>query len=118
MLFLERDEEIPALVRVTQCVQEWFTVESVRIVYGNAFLRQLLKENDFASPNLPEDDDIEKNEIPDEISPEVRARYIRLCRQLDLLEIQVSQLSLWFFATIELYFGSLVHNLCSSSSSI
>jgi hypothetical protein len=35
-----------------------------------------------------------------------------------LLEIQVSQLSLWFFATIELYFSSLVHNLCSSSSSI
>ena len=59
-------------------------------MYGNDYLRQLLRENNFAAPNLPEDDEISRNEIPDEISPEVRARYIRLCRQLDMMEIQVT----------------------------
>ncbi len=88
-LFLDREPEVPALVRVTQCVQEWYTVESVRLIYGNKFLRQLLTENDFAAPDLPDEEEIAKSEIPNDISPEVRARYIRLCRQLDMLEIQV-----------------------------
>ncbi len=87
--FSESHPEVPALVRVTQCVQEWYTVETVRLIYGNKFLRQLLTENDFATPDLPEEDEIARSEIPDEVSLEVRARYIRLCQQLDMLEIKV-----------------------------
>ena len=87
--FLESGPEVPALVRVTQCVQEWYTVETVRLIYGNKFLRQLLTENEFAAPDLPEEEEIARREIPNEISLEVRARYIRLCQQLDMLEIQV-----------------------------
>ena len=59
------------------------------MIYGNQFLKKLLLENDLTAPVLPDDDEIQRKEIPDEISPEMKARYVRLCRQLDLLEIQV-----------------------------
>jgi hypothetical protein len=58
-------------------------------VYGNDFLRQLLRENDFSAPSFPDDEELARQEVPDDVAPEVRARYIRLCRQLDLLEIEV-----------------------------
>ena len=70
-------------------MQEWYTVETVRFIYGNGFLKELLINNEFAAPDLPDDEEIVRKEIPEETSEEVKARYIRLCRQLDLLEIQV-----------------------------
>jgi hypothetical protein len=45
---------------VTRSLQDWFTVETVRTIYGNYFLKRLLQENDLTLPDLPEDDDIAK----------------------------------------------------------
>ena len=85
----ERKPDLPPLAKVTQSLHEWFTVESVRFIYGNGFLKELLISNEFAAPDLPDDEEIVRKEIPVETSEETKARYIRLCRQLDLLEIQV-----------------------------
>jgi len=57
-------------------MEEWYTVDTLRLLHGETFLRKILQENNLAASDLVEDDGFLSN-ISNKITPEARARYIR-----------------------------------------
>ncbi len=72
----DHSEKEAPFSRVTKFIDEWYTIETLRLLHGEQFLRKLLLENNLAAPELVEVDSYLGNSFGT-ITPEVRARYIR-----------------------------------------
>ena len=81
---------IPPLIKVETIFSQWYTIDTLRVIKGDNFVRQVLRENEctvssvVATVGNSEDESMLKNTA-------FREKYIQLCRKLDLQDLEVSQ---------------------------
>jgi len=81
------------LTRVEKCLGEWFTIDTYRLVRGDAYVRRVLVENKCTVENVlaavgaTGSDDHSNNPTPQQTF-DFRSKYIQLCRNLDLREME------------------------------
>jgi hypothetical protein len=82
--------DIPPLVKVETFFSQWYTIDTLRVIKGDNFVRDVLRENDctvssvVAAVGVSEEESILKNTA-------FREKYIQLCRKLDLQDLEDSQ---------------------------
>ena len=86
----KHDQEIPPLVKVESALQEWYTIDTLRLIKGDDFVRQVLRENGCTVSSVVAAVGFTTDEQNLAISSKFREKYIELCRKLDLLDLEVS----------------------------
>lgn len=76
------EEDIPALFKVETSFGEWFTIDTLRFLRGDAHVREVLRRD------LGLEESAIVSAVGDEtFEPEFREKYIELCRRLDLQDV-------------------------------
>lgn len=78
---VKKKPEIPAKQKVEACLEEWFTIDTLRVLFGDSHVKEVLMERGCAMDKILStlgDDTFE--------NPEFKEQYIQLCRNLDMRE--------------------------------
>ena len=82
-------EDVAPLLKVEEFFSQWYTIDTLRVMKGDDFVRQVLRENEctvssvVAAVGAPDGDNT--------FQPTAfREKYIQLCRRLDLQDLEVS----------------------------
>ena len=82
-------KETTPLIKVEQCVSEWYTIDTLRLTKGDDFVREVLRENGCTVSKM-----VAAVGVPDveggKLTSEFRERYIQLCRRLELQDLEDS----------------------------
>ena len=83
-------EDVAPLFKVEDFFSQWYTIDTLRVIKGDDFVRQVLRENEctvssvVAAVGAPEGDSTFQHTA-------FREKYIQLCRRLDLQDLEVSR---------------------------
>ena len=86
----KQEQDISPLMKVENSFSEWYTIDTLRRIKGDDFVRQLLRENGCTVSNVEAATGITPNESNMKMTLEFREKYIQLCRKLDLQDLQVN----------------------------
>ena len=82
-------KEIPSLVKVDKFITEWYTIDSLRLIKGDDFVRQVLRENKCTVSNVVAAIGISSEESSINLQRDVKEKYVQLCRRLELQDLEV-----------------------------
>ena len=88
----KNDQDIPPLVKVESALQEWYTIDTLRLIKGDDFVRQVLRENGCTVSSVVAAVGYTTDKENLTITSKFREKYIGLCRKLNLLDLEVSAL--------------------------
>ena len=83
-------EDVAPLFKVEDFFSQWYTIDTLRVIKGDDFVRQVLRENEctvssvVAAVGAPDEDSTFQHTA-------FREKYIQLCRRLDLQDLEVSR---------------------------
>ena len=81
-------EDVPPLIKVENFFSQWYTIDTLRAIKGDDFVRQILRENDCTVSNVVAAVGTPAGEHTFYDSA-FREKYIMLCRRLDLQDLEV-----------------------------
>ena len=81
-------EDVPPLIKVENFFSQWYTIDTLRAIKGDDFVRQILRENDCTVSNVVAAVGAPAGEHTFYDSA-FREKYILLCRRLDLQDLEV-----------------------------
>jgi len=73
-----------SLAKVEKFLEEWFTIDTYRLLRGDDYVRQVLVENECTVENVVAAVGVEQPQQ----TFEFRSKYIQLCRNLDLRDLE------------------------------
>ena len=82
-------KEIPSLVKVDKFITEWYTIDSLRLIKGDDFVRQVLRENKCTVSSVVAAIGISSEESTINLQRDVKEKYVQLCRRLELQDLEV-----------------------------
>ena len=82
-------KEIPSLAKVDKSITEWYTIDSLRLIKGDDFVRQLLRENKCTVSSVVAAIGISSEESTINLQRDVKEKYVQLCRRLELQDLEV-----------------------------
>ena len=85
------NQDIPPLVKVEESLTAWYTIDTLRLIKGDDFVRQVLRENGCTVSSVVAAVGISPAEGNVNMCSEFREKYIQLCRRLDLQDLEVNK---------------------------
>ena len=82
-------KEIPSLVKVDKFITEWYTIDSLRLIKGDDFVRQVLRENKCTVSSVVAAIGLSSEESTINLQRDVKEKYVQLCRRLELQDLEV-----------------------------